>query len=208
MLKTISENFAASSEAGLNVSLTVEGDGNRPIIWGAIRHALTWSDSGDLGEYKAVAKQAFDSWQKVCDVQFVKVPRGGLFNIRWATAQEEADPRNRGVVASAFFPGEAVRDIRLFAMLKTQDNALGALRHEIGHTLGFRHEHTRFAAQITPESPDDGIHLTEADRKSIMNYGQLWDDINNGMVSDVSFLDGVGARLMYGAPRSLANQLM
>ena len=75
----------------------------------------------------------------MCDVRFVKV----LINIRWDTASEAA--ANEGVLASAFFPGEVVRDIRLFPMLEDHENALGAILHGIGHVLGFRHEHIRLA---------------------------------------------------------------
>lgn len=79
-------------------------------------------------------------------------------------------------LARAFFPGNprADRNVLIdrsaFGRTELPDLA-GILRHELGHTLGFRHEHTR------PESgqcfeDNNWRALTEYDAESVMHYPQ------------------------------------
>jgi hypothetical protein len=82
------------------------------------------------------------------------------------------------------------------------DLLTGILRHELGHTLGFRHEHIR------PESGASTIEgcvedsnwraLTTYDRASVMHYPQCngidsWDLL-------ITAKDAAGAESLYGAP--------
>ena len=91
--------------------------------------------------------------------------------------------------------------------VKSGETPAGVLRHELGHLLGFRHEHA-FAPEESRcgiEGPDDaakdltGRELTEFDTSSVMHYH----DICNGeQYADftLSKLDGEGARAVYGMP--------
>jgi len=106
-------------------------------------------------------------------------------------------------LARAFFPNEprASRNVlidqtalNLGAGEKPQLD--GILRHELGHTLGFRHEHTRPSAGTCFEDNDWTV-LTEYDPYSVMHYPQC-----NGK-GDWSLTltdrDKNGAACVYGA---------
>ena len=69
------------------------------------------------------------------------------------------------------------------------------LAHELGHTLGFRHEHTRPEAGTCFED-NNWRPLTPYDRASIMHYPQC-----NGSSSDLSMTDQdrTGVRALYGS---------
>lgn len=67
--------------------------------------------------------------------------------------------------------------------------------HELGHTLGFRHEHTRPEAGTCFED-NNWRPLTPYDSASIMHYPQC-----NGTSDDLSFTasDAAGVRALYGS---------
>lgn len=83
----------------------------------------------------------------------------------------------------------------------------GVMRHELGHILGFRHEHPWAPAQgncseppTDPSSDATGRRLTDYDQLSVMHYPSC-----NGVAGadhTISYLDGVGARSIYGIPAS------
>jgi hypothetical protein len=80
-------------------------------------------------------------------------------------------------------------------------NRVGVLRHELGHVLGFRHEHIRSEAPAAcPGEPLFGTTpLTEYDPRSVMHYfcGNVGsDDL------DITEVDREGARKLYGSPLS------
>ena len=54
----------------------------------------------------------------------------------------------------------------------TSFNTVGVLRHELGHVLGFRHEHIRSGAPaVCPgESVAATVNLTDYDPQSVMHY--------------------------------------
>ena len=103
-------------------------------------------------------------------------------------------------IARAFFPStsKSQRNILVNANSLmnsgswTPGNILG---HELGHTLGFRHEHTRPEAGTCFED-NNWRALTPYDSASIMHYPQC-----NGSSSNLSFTsqDGNGVRSAYGS---------
>ena len=102
-------------------------------------------------------------------------------------------------IARAFFPSnpDARRNILVnpVSLVTTPGWPPGnILGHELGHTLGFRHEHTRPEAGVCFEN-FSWRPLTPYDSASIMHYPQC-----NGTSLDLSFTktDGQGVVALYG----------
>lgn len=103
-------------------------------------------------------------------------------------------------IARAFFPSSPKSSRNVLVVAKslfssgswTPQNIMG---HELGHTLGFRHEHTRPESGTCFED-NNWRPLTAYDSASIMHYPQC-----NGTSSDLSFVasDAAGARAVYGS---------
>ena len=108
-------------------------------------------------------------------------------------------------IARAFFPSTAKRSrnvlVNAASLMNsgswTPGNIMG---HELGHTLGFRHEHTRPEAGTCFED-NNWRPLTAYDRASIMHYPQC-----NGSSEDRALPDPAraGVRALYGAGPSSA----
>jgi len=212
ILHKIESNFEATRASGLTIATDSH---KKPLVWGmTARSNLTWSCAeAGIAKYADEIAKAFDSWSSVCNVVFRKVDSAGFINVRWANAAEDRASQGR-VIAQAFFPGEADRSLRLFQVFKEQGAfRLAVVRHEIGHVLGFRHEHIWFADNPTGERPQEGglgaQLVTAKDKDSIMNYRKMWKDsaAHPVVVTDLSRLDKIGARLIYGTPASVVNFL-
>jgi hypothetical protein len=180
-------------------------------VWATQRkRALTYCVSTAFGGQhdKVVAdmEAATGAWEQVANVDFSHV----------AAQDASCDGRNESVLfdvnpvdvdgdylARAFFPGEPRADRNVYvdltalALDPAQDLQLtGVLRHELGHTLGFRHEHTRPESGACFED-DDFKPITAYDKLSVMHYPQC-----NGGTSWKLLLtdrDKSGAACVYGA---------
>jgi serine protease len=109
---------------------------------------------------------------------------------------------NGQYIARSFFPGDSrsARSVEIDNSAFTSSGnptLTGVLRHELGHTLGFRHEHTRPEAGACFEDNSWRV-LTTYDSASVMHYPQC-----NG-TGDWSLVltarDVAGAKLVYGEP--------
>jgi predicted Zn-dependent protease len=140
---------------------------------------LTYCVSSALGVYKAhvlkALQKAAADWESIANVKFRYVESEDkycnyrnsdvVFNVRYGT-----EPTGR-VVARAFFPSSPrdERELIIFkaGILADEEELTGVLRHELGHTLGFRHEHLQVSGC---EEGGTWRRLTAYDSASIMHY--------------------------------------
>jgi hypothetical protein len=163
---------------------------------------------GDDGHYNMVVDsmhQATLAWEQTCGVDFdhrVALdekpgvdPEGLLFVVRAFDAGGK-------FIASSFFPSDPPERRRVLidpSYYTTSFDKVGVLRHELGHVLGFRHEHIRTEAPpVCPNEPLwDTQVLTAYDPTSVMHY------FCGGVGSNelkISPLDRKGAQQVYGPP--------
>jgi Matrixin len=165
-----------------------------------VRHTLSAAEYATLRD---AMWQATSDWENTCGVRFEHRREldqgpgtGALFSVRGID-------HGGKLLAAAFFPHDppARRLVQIdpsFFIGHGFDPA-GILRHELGHVLGFRHEHIRgIAASLFPEESRDGtLDLTEYDRDSVMHYvrGEFG---NPGLT--ITARDTIGAQRVYGPP--------
>lgn len=106
--------------------------------------------------------------------------------------------------AWAFFPSYPEKDRELRIADRAFSGAkplVSTLMHELGHVLGFRHEHIWSAC--TSEDTDDAVQLTNHDTASIMQY--IWcDDATHDGVYELTELDALGAACIYNQTMPLS----
>ncbi|APR80035.1 Bacterial leucyl aminopeptidase [Minicystis rosea] len=144
---------------------------------------------------------ATGDWEATCAVTFQDVTDeedDAVFTVRSHDA-------GGAFIAAAFFPNSppAMRQMLIdpsyFSAMGF--DMVGVLRHELGHVLGFRHEHIRSGAPpyCPRESLDKTIDLTQYDPSSVMHYfcGQV-----GSRDLAITPIDIEGAQKVYGPPRS------
>jgi hypothetical protein len=166
--------------------LTVNRVGGRDDRWGAttaqnLSYCVSKASFGS--RYNAVVtamSQAAAAWEAVARVNFIHVANADanctrstqvLFNVRQNSSNQ--------YLAYAFFPSyaRAQRELVISSLGFVTDTGpvtlAGVLRHELGHTLGFRHEHIR--STTAPAKCREGgaaRALTPYDSSSVMHYPQ------------------------------------
>ncbi len=197
----------------LNVAqgqLIINRVGNADDRWSdAQKLNLTYCVSDTFGSRKATVvsamAEATGAWAAAANVKYVYVPaqdatctasnNNVLFDVRPVNV-------NGNYLARAFFPStsRSGRNVLIDNTAFTSGNSVnvvGVLRHELGHTLGFRHEHTRPEAGTCFEDNNWRV-LTAYDSASVMHYPQC-----NGTGSFASLqltaLDKQGVAAIYGA---------
>ncbi len=192
------------------VKLTVHQVDGQDAAWNSTeKRQLTYCVSTTFGDRHAQVvsdlQAATAVWEAVADVDFIHVSgQDGSCTASTASVMFDVNPVNVNgqYLARAFFPNEprASRNVLVDESAFTLDpngqlSLQGVLRHELGHALGFRHEHTR---------PDSGIcfedtnwrPLTSYDAFSVMHYPQC-----NGKGDwslTLSPSDQSGAACLYG----------
>ena len=148
---------------------------------------------------------ATEAWEETCGVTFEYVPSldssasvrptGVIFPVRFISA-------GGAFIASSFFPNDLASRRRVLidpSYFTTTFDHVGVLRHELGHVIGFRHEHIRSGAPpICPHEDTTGtINLTAYDPQSVMHY------FCGGVGSrrlEITQVDRMGAQQLYGPP--------
>jgi hypothetical protein len=198
---------AAAAEPVTRHPLIVNTVGGADDRWSsatAVNLTYCISSSSFGSRYSAVVSAmnaATAAWEGTANVNFVHA----------STQDGSCTSRNNNVVfdvrqvsttqylARAFFPSTSRRGREVLISTSSFGNITpytlaGILRHELGHAIGFRHEHTRPEAAACFED-NNWRALTAYDAASVMHYPQC-NGTNNGDLVLTS-LDKTGARALY-----------
>lgn len=169
----------------------------------------TFPQANQYTTAREAMRTATEDWMKICGVVFeykpaldtnpTARPGGALFSVSLVDAGGD-------FIAAAFFPDDpperraVVIDPSFFSPTLGFDR-VGVLRHELGHVLGFRHEHIRSEAPAgCPDEPLFGtIKLTDYDPRSVMHYFCGAVGSKELKITDV---DKSGSQRLYGLPLS------
>lgn len=171
--------FAIMSILGIDI---IWKDGDRKALTYCVSNAA--SDSGGFGNrYNTVVSAMADAtraWEAVADIKYIHV-NGEDSNCTPTNSNVKFDVRPvnlNAYLARSFFPNDdrAQRNVLIdnssFELPPGGKLSLtGVLRHELGHTLGARHEQTRPEAGTCFED-NDWRGVTDYDALSVMHYPQ------------------------------------
>ena len=183
------------SRVGLVNGLTVMTTDEVDAIWDRTqRYAIEYCVSDAFGERKTEIIEAMrastEAWEAIADVAFIYRPEhDARCNSRNVQVVFDVTPSTdpfAGYIARAFFPSYKERTRReVLINLNAHDSMTnnttlegdyqlkGVLRHELGHVLGFRHEHIRDEAGAYFCKEDENYRpITDYDAKSVMHYPQ------------------------------------
>lgn len=165
---------------------------------------FTAAEHAELVEAFAAATA---EWEAAAYVDFRYVPAEdsrctlGTTRVRFPVIKA---PPDATYIARAFFPHYKPEDtaIRMqwseLAQLRErypEASLTGILRHELGHTLGFRHEHIRPENTSYCDEPATFRSITAYDRRSTMHYP--WCDGEGDWSLQLTELDRIGAAFFY-----------
>ncbi len=174
-----------SKEDAAPERLTVATIDGKPVRWAPGTRLTWWIDLDSFGNEEwanaahSFVTKATQDWNQVAedkaDICFEEsnTQNNAVFSVKFE------DFAQFGLIAVAFFPQDPVelRSVRIGPMAFEEDlsfDPIGVLRHELGHVLGFRHEHIRHPELQHMEAWTTGNMsaeaLTDLDTESVMHY--------------------------------------
>jgi hypothetical protein len=201
------DKMMAKPTQGGSTSLVVNQDGGVDDVWSQSQvGSLTYCVSTAFGSSYSTVVSAMQSgaalWEgasSAIDFVYDSSQDGSCTTGNGSVVFSVEPVMTSEYIARSFFPSspKSERNILVDVTgLTTSGWAPGnILGHEMGHILGFRHEHTRPEAGTCFED-NNWRPLTPYDSASIMHYPQC-----NGTSADLSYsaYDGQGTRSVYGS---------
>ncbi|SOE18257.1 matrixin [Hoeflea halophila] len=202
-------NEAANSVDPKVPELAVITVGGLDAIWSqSERRALSYCVSLSFGSrYQQTVeamRQAATAWEAAADLKFIhRLDQDASCTPNNTSVVFDVRPVSGGrYLARAFFPHDArpARNVLIDDSSYTLDpmrklSLRGILRHELGHVIGIRHEHTRPDSGTCHED-DNWRPVTDYDAFSVMHYPQC-----NGQGDwslTLTHLDRNGIACLYG----------
>ena len=166
--------------------------------------AKTFNSRKEYEEVAANMQRATQDWVETCGVEFeYRKDLDDSDTMRPdATFPVRQIDSNGAFIAAAFFPTDPVSRRRVLidpSYFSTGFDRVGVLRHELGHVLGFRHEHIRsLAPPVCPNEDLTGtVDLSDYDPQSVMHY--FCGGVGSRDLA-ITNVDRTGSQRVYGPP--------
>jgi hypothetical protein len=166
--------------------------------------------SSQLAQLLPALDSATQAWSRIAGVSFQRVDVGTCNSSTSSVTFDIQRDEFGTYFGLSFFPGDprSARTVFFtdvsFTTTSGGRTLTGIVTHELGHSLGFRHEHI-WEPGCTTEGVDSGglgaRHLTAVDQLSVMYYPQCRTPPGGGY--QLSTLDSTGVVSIYGLAPAL-----